>query len=161
MLSCQGFSDRLYDEDCRRALEHRGPVPADAALHLDSCSGCRGLWAEAEEDLATLPELLFEPAPAELEARLRRELARGRARPANPRLMLDWTAGLTWAGMGAALGIMAMSHLPAGLSGLLSSGLGPVGSPAHLALMAPAALLGASVGFAASAVHQAVRDALG
>jgi hypothetical protein len=161
VLSCQDFSDRLYDEDCRRALAHRGAVPADAALHLDVCSGCRGLWAEAEEDLATLPGLLFEPAPAALEAGLRRGLARGRARPAKTRLVLDWTVGITWAGMGAALAIVTVSHLPAGLAGLLSSALGSAGSQAHLALMASTALLGASVAFAASAVQQAVRDALG
>jgi hypothetical protein len=161
VLSCQEFSDRLYDEDCRRALAHRGPVPADAALHRDSCADCRSLWAEAAEDLATLPELLCEPAPPALEARVRRELAKGPSRPANPWFVLDWTAGITWAAIGASLALMAVSHLPAGLAGMLFSSPGSTANPTHLALAAPTALLGASVAFAASAVRQAVRDALG
>jgi hypothetical protein len=186
VLTCSDFADRLYDEDCRRALAHRGPVPAlpaDIALHCASCAACRRLWAEAAEDLATLPALLAEPAPAALAARVRRDLGvLAAARQAGPpRLGLDWTAAFTWAALGAAAAIVAAGHLPAGLAHLLPAYLpfppsalslptlptlpsagGAIVAPhaTLLASMAPLALLGAAVAFGASAVRQAVRDAL-
>jgi hypothetical protein len=161
VLSCEDFSDRLYDEDCRFALVRRGAVPADVALHCASCAACRGLWTEAADDLATLPELLSEPAPPELSARVRRGLAeRVAAQPASPWSALDWTAGLTWAALGAAVAVVAAGHLPAGLAQRLVSGSASPATAPHPALMAPFALLGAAIAFGASAVRQAVRDAL-
>ena len=96
MLSCTDFCDRLYDEDCRHALAGRGPLPPDVSMHRQECAGCRLAWAEAAEDLATLPHLLMEPAPPALLADLRVAVIKGLELPPT----FDWTAGITWAAIG-------------------------------------------------------------
>ncbi len=144
MLSCREFCDRLYDEDCRHALAGRGPLPADVAVHQEECAGCRSAWAQAAEDLATLPQLLLEPAPGALLADLRVAVIEKRELPPT----LDWTAGITWAAIGAVL--------PA-----LAAVAGPL--PSWLAAMGPLclSLVGASFAFAASAASEALREAIG
>lgn len=141
MLSCTEFIDRLYDEDCRRALETRGPVPRDVTEHLGSCAECRHAWAEAGEDLHALPPLLLEPAPPALERRVRVRLAEHfQAQPE-----LDRVRKVTWsAAVGAAAALAAAQSLPPPLAGL-----GP------LAL----ALIGASMAFAGRAVYEALDEA--
>ncbi len=144
MLSCSDFCARLYDEDCRHALAGRGPLPADISLHLPRCAACSLAWAQAGEDLATLPHLLLEPAPAALLADLRVAVIRG----LEPSPALDWTAGITWAAIGAVLPALAAAF------GSWPSWL-PAAGPLSLSL------IGASFAFAANAASQAVREALG
>lgn len=146
MLTCTAFTDRLYDEDCRQALAGRAPIPADLGPHRDGCAACRRAWEEAALDLAALPPLLLEPAPAAVVAGLRHAVAKGSA----PSATLDWTAAITWAAIGAAVGAV----LPALTAGHLSAW---VAGPEPLIL----SLVGASVAFAARAAGEAVREALG
>lgn len=143
MLICTAFADRLYDEDCRQALAGRAPIPADLGSHRDGCAACRRAWEEAALDLAALPPLLLEPAPAAVVAGLRHAVAKGSDEPS---ATLDWTAAITWAAIGAVLPALAAGHLPAW-----------VGSPELLLL----SLVGASFAFAARAAAEAVREALG
>jgi hypothetical protein len=144
VLSCLDFCDRLYDEDCRHALAGCGPLPSDISVHLPGCAGCRLVWAEASEDLATLPVLLLEPAPAALQADLGVAVIKGMELPP----ALDWTAGITWAAIGAVL--------PA-----LAAVAGPL--PSWLAALGPLSLslVGASFAFAANAAHESLREAIG
>lgn len=144
MLSCRDFCDRLYDEDCRHAMAGRGPLPTDVSVHQQECAGCRLVWAQAAEDLATLPHLLLEPAPAALLADLRVSVIKGMELPPT----LDWTAAITWAAIGAVL--------PA-----LAAVAGPL--PSWLAAMGPLSLslVGASFAFAANAATGALREAIG
>ena len=146
MLTCTAFADRLYDEDCRQALSGRAPIPADLGPHRDGCAACRRAWEEAALDLAALPSLLLEPAPAAVVAGLRHAVATG----SEPSATLDWTAAITWAAIGAVAGAV----LPALTGGHLSAW---VAGPEPLVL----ALVGASVAFAARAAGDAVREALG
>jgi hypothetical protein len=144
VLSCRDFCDRLYDEDCRHALAGRGPLPTDVSVHHQECAGCRLVWAQAAEDLATLPRLLLEPMPAALLADLRVSVIKGMELPPT----LDWTAAITWAAIGAVL--------PA-----LAAVAGPL--PSWLAAMGPLSLslVGASFAFAANAATGALREAIG
>ena len=175
MLTCAEFSDRLYDEDCRRALSGALAPPADIALHLaagdggaagaagaaeDGCAACRLLWAEAADDLARLPALLLEPPPAHLHAALLRPRGgptASQAAPATSRWAIDWTAGLTWAALGATLALMAASHLQE-LAGRVAPHLMPAGSSVPVA---PLVLLGASLAFAASTARQSLGEVAG
>jgi hypothetical protein len=142
MLSCQDFRDRLYDEDCRRAVAGDAPIPADLSLHRDACAECREEWNAAADDLLHLPVLLAESAPASLERRIRVAVAERSIRTAAP---LDWSDGAVWAALGAAAASLANGPLSTWLPGL-----GPLGI----------ALLGASMAFAVNASRRVLRDAL-
>jgi len=141
MLTCAQFVDRLYDEDCRGALKAEVPLPDELQEHHDSCAACAQEWALAAQDLSTFPALLLESAPLTLEHRIRARV-RGGVRPPP---VLDWTQGMTWAAVGAAV---AFSVLPR-LFPVLSS-LGPLSL----------SLIGASLAFAASAAQETLRDVL-
>lgn len=142
MLSCQDFRDRLYDEDCRRALSGDAPIPADLSLHREACAECGEEWSAAADDLAHLPLLLVESAPASVERRVRIAVADRMVRRAPA---IDWSDGVMWAALGATGALIAAGPIQAWLPGL-----GPLS----------VSLLGASLAFAWSATHRAMREAL-
>lgn len=64
-MNCQDFDNRLYDEDCRKALLGESDVPEDMRNHLHGCPHCREIWSEAEIDTRLLSKhLLFEAPPS-------------------------------------------------------------------------------------------------
>jgi hypothetical protein len=141
MLTCAAFADRLYDEDCRRAMAG-GSVPTDMAEHASTCSDCRRSWNEARADLEELPALLETPAPLALQRRLRLGLAdadRRRAWPEWARRTACWTA------VGAATAMTVARVLPGGL---------PEVAPLAMALT------GASLAVVAGTLRDALRRSL-
>jgi hypothetical protein len=139
MLSCTRFVERLYDEDCRRALETGAPAPPDVADHITLCTECRRAWEEAAGDVRTLPGLLTQPAPVALERRLRLRLAA----PLGTVAREGWAQEAAWwIAVGAAAALAAARTLPADLAGV---------DPLVLALV------GASLAFVAGAVRDALR----
>ena len=62
-MSCQWIDERLFDEDCREAQLHRGPVPEDVSAHLATCPACRSSWSEAGEEMNALRSALVLPVP--------------------------------------------------------------------------------------------------
>lgn len=140
MLTCAQFQDRIYDSDCRQALENRGLVPEDVAEHGEACPACRCSWLEAADDLRELPSLLMQPAPAALERRLRLELAERTSRVH----AIDWWQGIAWAAIGSALALYAAGVFPV---------LQMFGA-------ATWAFVGAASAFAISAARDAIDEAL-
>ncbi len=139
MLSCATFLDRIYDEDCRRAMEAGVSAPPDIGEHAAACAGCGRAWKQASEDVRLLPGLLTWPAPEALERRLRVRLAE--PRPSSEQLgWLRRTA--LWSAVGAAAALAAARTLPPELAG--------VGHPVL-------ALAGASMAFVAGATGEALR----
>ncbi len=65
-MNCQDFDNRLYDEDCRKALLGESDVPEDMRNHLHGCPHCREIWSEAEIDTRLLSRALLFEAPASL-----------------------------------------------------------------------------------------------
>ncbi len=113
MSTCDEILDRLYDEDCRRALAGGAAVPGDVAVHLASCAGCRARWRELGEDALALPAALREEAsPAGRAAAL---AALAEVYPPRATL-LDWRATLAWAICGAALAVCAVALVEPRLS---------------------------------------------
>jgi hypothetical protein len=137
MLSCPSFRDRLYDEDARRALRGEALPPADLRAHRDACADCHREWEEAAADLATLPAVLLSPAPTAVVRKVR--VGAAERLVAGPGI--DWTEGVAWAAIGAALCAPATLLVPA---------LGPI----------VLGLVGASFAFAASAARRVLREAL-
>jgi hypothetical protein len=132
MLSCDSFRDRLYDEDVRRALAGQGHVPVDVQRHREACTECRHEWDEAALDLATLPRLMQEAAPAAVVRHVRvGATARLRPTPA-----FDWTEGVVWAAVSVALSVPAAHYLPPWLPGV---------GPMTLAFVAAALAFAAAV----------------
>ncbi len=117
MLSCTKFMERLYDEDCRRAMEHGAPPPPPMAEHASVCAECARAWEEAEEDARSLPDLLARPSPVALERSLRVRLAEPLSHA--PLDLLQRALG--WAAVGAAAALTAARALPelAGIASLL------------------------------------------
>ncbi len=138
MLSCAEFADRLYDEDCRSALERSGPGPRDVAEHRGACDTCARAWLEAAVDLQALRDVL-PPAPAALERRLRTQLSE-RAQPRSPLASARRLA--CWSAVGAAAALAAARALPPSFAEL------------GLPLLA---LVGASLAFAMAAAREALR----
>ncbi len=142
MLSCTRFAERLYDEDCRRAMAAGAPAPPDVAEHVAVCVECARTWEEAENDVRSLPSLLTRPAPVALERRLRRRLAE----PLRPRATLVWAQRAAWwSVVGAAAALAAARTLPPDLAAI-----GPL----------TLALIGASIAFVAGTVRDALRGAV-
>jgi hypothetical protein len=113
MRTCDEILDRLFDEDCRRALAGAGAVPGDVAVHLASCAGCNAAWRELGQDALALPATLLEEAsPAARAAAL---AALAQAYPTRGPL-LDWRATVAWAIAGGALAICAVALLGSQLS---------------------------------------------
>jgi hypothetical protein len=133
---------RVYDEDCRLFFTGRGDEPGDVRLHCFTCAPCRRLWAEAAHDAAVLSGLLVDAPPARVIAELRRALVE-RGKPA---AALQLSEALAWAAIGAVLPAAVAAHLPSAVATL-----------GQVAL----SLAAASAAFAASAVRQALREAIG
>ncbi len=100
MKSCDGIRDRLYDEDCRHALDGVGRWPADVALHLASCAACNSVRTELATDALEYRAALSEDAP--VAARAASLAAFAAACPTRGPL-LDWRAAVVWGISGAAL----------------------------------------------------------
>lgn len=139
MLSCTRFVERLYDEDCRRAMEAGIRAPRDVAEHLAACVECAREWDEAERDLRSLPGLLAATPPGSLERGIRLRLAGWQ--PTSP--TLDWAWRTAWRASVGAAATIAASHAVA---------------PDLAALLGPAvvAFAGASLAFVAGAVRDAL-----
>ncbi len=105
-MNCHELELRLYDEDCRKALLGRAPVPQDVADHLGGCATCRRTWSEAAADTIRLTrDLPLEPPPSVAAL----PLGGGSATP-SLRAMVGWvelgwavTAGAVFATLGALL----------------------------------------------------------
>ncbi len=100
MKSCDELKDRLYDEDCRRALEGVGCWPADVADHLASCEACSSVRTELAVDALVYRAALSEDAPASTRAAALAALGEAYPRQAP---LLDWRAAAVWGISGAAL----------------------------------------------------------
>jgi hypothetical protein len=137
MLSCDSFRNRLYDEDVRSALLGRTAMPADLRAHREACAACRQEWDEAVADLAGLPALLTTPAPVAVVRKIRV----GAAERLQPAPSLDWSEGVAWAAIGAAVCAPAAAWVP-------------MLSPIVLGMA------GASIAFGASATRRVLRGAL-
>ena len=46
MRSCETFLDRLFEEDVRRALVDRGPLPGEVEGHAAECAECAAALAD-------------------------------------------------------------------------------------------------------------------
>jgi hypothetical protein len=132
MLSCDSFRDRLYDEDARQALVGETPAPADLQAHRQSCADCCREWDEAASDLVALPRLMMENAPVALERRVRIAAAER----LGPAPSFDWMEAVSWAAVGATLGVLAAGYLS------FVPGVGP----ATLGAMAAALAFAANAG---------------
>ncbi len=100
MKSCDEITERLFDEDCRRALGGEGGWPADVADHLASCQECNSVRTELARDACDYRAALSEEAPASARAAMLAALAE--AYPDREPL-LDWRSALVWGISGAAL----------------------------------------------------------
>ena len=140
-MNCKHLADRLYDDDCRLALETNASAPPDLHDHLASCSDCRAAWDAAADDLHTVRWALVEAPPSALERRLRIAIAARTAEPAGALWVLRVDSLAQAAAIGALAALAAAQTLP----------------PA-LAMMGQAllCLTGASVGFAGRAVFDAL-----
>lgn len=98
-MRCSDLLLRLYDEDCRIALEGGAPMPADIRAHSATCPECTLVWEQALVDTCVIAGSLSLATPAHLQAQLLAAL------PASPRAShaIDLTA-LTWAVIGGAVG---------------------------------------------------------
>ncbi len=140
MLTCTELGDRLFDEDCRLALEGRGPVPPDVAEHRLACADCRVAWEEAAEDLAAIRQAA--PAvPPHLERRIRIQIAEG-VSPSSRRRVLRLAS---YAVVGAAVALASFRALPPAVAAV---------GPLVLALAA------ASTAFAAGTIRDGLRRGL-
>jgi hypothetical protein len=64
-LNCEGFLDRLYDNDARAAGRGLARVPTDMAAHMAGCGGCREAYHAARADDFLLARALLDvPSPA-------------------------------------------------------------------------------------------------
>ena len=140
-MKCEQVADRLYDDDCRLALETNAPAPPDLRDHLESCSGCRAAWEAVADDLRIVRGVLVEAPPSALERRLRIAFANRAVGPAGAL----WLPRVERLAQAAAIGALAALAAAQTL-------------PPALASMGPAlvCLTGASVGFAGRAVFDAL-----
>lgn len=145
-MNCERFTDRLYDDDCRKTLTTNAPAPPDLRDHLSSCSDCRAAWDAAADDLQIVRGALIEAPPSALEHRLRIALAARTAEPASG-LRAPRVENLAQA---AAIGALAA----VGAAQTLPPTLVTMGQ----ALLC---LTGASVGFAGRAIYDAVERRCG
>ena len=133
MTSCDEIEERLYDEDCRRALKTGHPLPADVAFHLASCSACNSVRTELGDDAHELLTLLSEDAPLATKAALAAALA-GACPPPAP--LLDWRSAVVWGITGAALAgcavLFAGALLPPAWQAVLVSAAGSLAAVAEL-----------------------------
>ena len=140
-MNCEHCGDRLYDDDCRQALDTNSPAPPDLREHLAACTDCRAAWVEAADDLRLVRGDLIEGPPAALERRLRIAFADRAIEPADAL----FRARVESLAQSAAIGAMA------------ALGTAPMLLPA-LAAIGPAllGLTGACVGFAGRAIFEAL-----
>ena len=140
-MNCEHLTDRLYDDDCRQALETNAQAPPDLRDHFASCSDCRAAWDVAADDLRIVRGALVEAPPSALERRLRIAVA---ARTAEPAGAL-WVPRVDSLAQAAAIGALAALAAAQTL-------------PPALATMGQALLCvtGASLGFAGRAIFDAV-----
>ena len=140
-MNCEHVGDRLYDDDCRHALDTNNPAPPDLREHLAACIDCRAAWVEAADDLRLVRGDLIEGPPAALERRLRIAFAGRTTEPVEA----SFRSRVERLAQSAALGAMAAL----GTAPMLLPALGAIG-PALLGLT------GACVGFAGRAVIEAL-----
>ena len=140
-MNCECFTDRLYDDDCRKTLTTNAQAPLDLRDHLASCSDCRAAWNAAADDLHIVRGALVEAPPSSLERHLRITVA---ARIAEPAGAL-WVPRVDSLAQAAAIGALAALAAAQTL-------------PPAIATMGQAllCLTGGSVGFASRVIFDAV-----
>jgi predicted anti-sigma-YlaC factor YlaD len=140
-VNCERFTDRLYDDDCRKTLTTNAQAPPDLRDHLASCSDCRAAWDAAADDLHILRGALVEAPPSALERRLRIAVAARTAEPAGALCVPRVGSLAQAAAIGALAALAAAQTLPPALATMGQALL---------------CLTGASVGFAGRAIYDAV-----
>ena len=140
-MNCEHLTDRLYDDDCRQALETNAQAPPDLRDHFASCSDCRAAWDVAADDLHIVRGALVEAPPSALERRLRIAVAARTAEPAGALWVPRVDSLAEAAAIGALAALAAAQTLPPALATMGQALL---------------CLTGASVGFAGRAIFDAV-----
>jgi hypothetical protein len=106
VTDCERFGDALYDEDARRALAARQPLPPALEAHAKHCAACRQLAEEVRQDLGIMTGALGEPAPALLNATVLATMRR--VLPPRDLALVDWRPATMWAMSAGALAVCAL-----------------------------------------------------
>jgi hypothetical protein len=111
--NCEGFLDRLFEEDVRRALVERKPLPCEVERHAAECAECAAALVDFTAESKAVLEALIETVPDRLAATTRAAFAR--AFPARSVTLIDWAPAGVWALAGGAAAVCLLILTGVGL----------------------------------------------